>query len=279
MKPTSRAPRLTAAVAACIALGTAGTLAGASTAAADSTPSLTAAAADLTEARKAATAPATLDTLSRFFARDGAVARSAAAPRAEGATVPVHTLSPAFVAGRAGASVAQLEFVATKAVSSDGQKASVWAARVGSAWQVVNIATGDDELRYAQLGAAKLAGGTVFKEPQIDAWYVSKGTKVLPLDEDAIRAVGSKGTTLAAYGNRVRAAYGDKLPGSTYAKKGVAGGYDQSAPEPRAAAGSSQAVDERDAGALTVSSVTAGAGAVLAVSLCGVTALRLRRRG
>ncbi|MEU0986954.1 hypothetical protein [Streptomyces sp. NPDC005953] len=279
MKPTSRAPRLTAAVAACIALGTAGTLTGASTAAADSTPSLTAAATDLTEARKAATAPATLDTLSRFFARDGAVARSAAAPRAEGATVPVHTLSPAFVAGRAGAPVAQLEFVATKAVSSDGQKASVWAARVGSAWQVVNIATGDDELRYAQLGAAKLAGGTVFKEPQIDAWYVSKGTKVLPLDEDAIRAVGSKGTTLAAYGNRVRAAYGDKLPGSTYAKKGVAGGYDQSAPEPRAAAGSSQAVDERDAGALTVSSVTAGAGAVLAVALCGVTALRLRRRG
>ncbi|MFE5856083.1 hypothetical protein ACFQ61_23145 [Streptomyces sp. NPDC056500] len=279
MKPTSRAPRLTAAVAACIALGTAGTLTGASTAAADSTPSLTAAAADLTEARKAATAPATLDTLSRFFARDGAVARSAAAPRAEGATVPVLTLSPAFVAGRAGAPVAQLEFVATKAVSSDGQKASVWAARVGSAWQVVNIATGDDELRYAQLGAAKLAGGTVFKEPQIDAWYVSKGTKVLPLDEDAIRAVGSKGTTLAAYGNRVRAAYGDKLPGSTYAKKGVAGGYDQSAPEPRAAAGSSQAVDERDAGALTVSSVTAGAGAVLAVALCGVTALRLRRRG
>ncbi|MFD9718374.1 hypothetical protein [Streptomyces sp. NPDC059076] len=279
MKPTSRAPRLTAAVAACIALGTAGTLTGASTAAADSTPSLTAAATDLTEARKAATAPATLDTLSRFFARDGAVARSAAAPRAEGATVPVHTLSPAFVAGRAGAPVAQLEFVATKAVSSDGQKASVWAARVGSAWQVVNIATGDDELRYAQLGAAKLAGGTVFKEPQIDAWYVSKGTKVLPLDEDAIRAVGSKGTTLAAYGNRVRAAYGDKLPGSTYAKKGVAGGYDQSAAEPRAAAGSSQAVDERDAGALTVSSVTAGAGAVLAVALCGVTALRLRRRG
>ncbi|MEU5399318.1 hypothetical protein ABZ348_08465 [Streptomyces sp. NPDC005963] len=277
MKRTSRAPRLAASVAACVALGTAGTLTGASTAAADSTPGVTAAAADLTEGRKAATAPDTLDTLSRFFARDGAVARSAAAPRAQGATVPVHTLSPAFVAGKTGAPVAQLEFVATTAVSSDGQKASVWAARTGSGWQVVNIATGDDEFRYAQLGAGKLAGGTVFKEPQIDAWYVSKGTKVLPLDEDAVRAVGSKGTTLAAYGNRVRAAYGDKLPGSTYAKKGVAGGYDQSAQAPEAAR--AQAVDERDGGALTVSSVAAGAGAVLAAALCGVTVLRVRRRG
>ncbi|MCM2390856.1 hypothetical protein NBG84_21565 [Streptomyces sp. CWNU-1] len=257
-------------------------LAGATTAAADSTPSATASAADLAAARKAATAPATVDTLSRFFARDGAVARSAAAPRAEGTTVPVYSLSPAFVAGKAGASVAQLEFLATQAVSSDGQKASVWAARQGSDWQVVNIATGDDEFRYAQLGASKLAGGTVFREPQIDAWYVSKGAKVLPLDEDAVRAVGTKGTTLAAYRDRVRAAYADKLPGSAYAKKGVAGGYDHSAqaaaPAPATAPKTATATSERDSGVLTASSVAVGAGAVLAASLCGVTAVRLRRR-
>lgn len=88
------------------------------------------------------------------------------------------------------------------------------APRAGKAgrWQVVNIATGDDEARYTAAGARKLPGGTVFREPQIDAWYVQKGNRVLPLDRDAVGAVGADGTTLAAYRTRVRAAYADKLP-------------------------------------------------------------------
>ncbi|MGA5101658.1 hypothetical protein ACPCAC_30350 [Streptomyces lavendulocolor] len=172
-------------------------------------------------------APATLDTLSRFFARDGAaVTRDAGRPRVEGRAVPVRVLSPDFVAGRAGAPVARVEFHASRAVSSDGRKASVWTARRGAdGWRVVNIATGDDEIRYAEEGARRLPGGTVFREPQIDAWYVHRGTRVLPLDEDAVRAVGAGGTTLAAYRDRVAAAYGDKLPGSAYARRGAAGGY------------------------------------------------------
>lgn len=142
-------------------------------------------------AAQAATAPDTLATLSRFFARDGKVSRTAAQPRIEGEAIPVNHLSPEFVAGRAGAPVARLEFLASKAVSSDGQQAALWTARTEVGWQVVNIATGDDEFRYAQLGAAKLPGGTVFREPQIDAWYVAGGSRVLPLDEDAVRAVGA----------------------------------------------------------------------------------------
>ncbi|MFI1012197.1 hypothetical protein [Streptomyces sp. NPDC020965] len=260
----------------CLALGFIGT--GTASAAPDPGPT----AADVTAARAAATAPATMDTLSRFFAREGAVARSAAAPRAQGGTVPVLTLTPEFVAGKKGAPIARTEFLATPAVSSDGQKASVWAARQGSQWQVVNIATGDDEFRYTGLGAAKLPGGTVFREPQIDGWYVTKGTKVLPLDEDATRAIGAKGTTLAAYGTRVRAAYADKLPGTAYAKKGVAGGYDQSAEAGGAAVAAtttaSEVPGERDDAAITVASVAAGAGAVLAVALCALTAVRFRRR-
>ncbi|WP_353938301.1 hypothetical protein [Streptomyces ficellus] len=174
----------------------------------------------------AVTAPATLDTLARFFARDGAVTRAAAHPRIEGSTVPVRVLSPDFVAGRAGAPVARVEFHAAEAVSSDGRKASVWTVRQGAkGWQVVNIATGDDETRYAREGARRLPGGTVFREPQIDAWYVHEGGKVLPLDQDATRAVGANGITLAAYQKRVAAAYGDKLPHSAYGKKGAAGGY------------------------------------------------------
>lgn len=110
-------------------------------------------------------------------------------------------------------------------MASDGQQAALWTAKTEAGWQVVNIATGDDEFRYAQLGAAKLPGGTVFREPQIDAWYVAQGARVLPLDEDATRAVGAQGTSLAAYRARVIKAYGDKLPGSAYAKGGKAGGF------------------------------------------------------
>jgi hypothetical protein len=215
---------------------------------------------------KAASAPATLDTLSRFFSRDGALVRSAAAPRIEGASVPVRILSPDFVAGRAGAPVARVEFHASKAVASDGQTASLWTARqADGGWQVVNIATGDDEIRYAAQGARALPGGVVFREPQIDAWYVHKGAKVLPLDEDAVRAVGRNGTTLTAYRDRVVKAYGDKLPGSAYAEKGAAGGY----ADPPAAAPEEPLV--------TAASATAAAGAALALALIGTTAWRRRR--
>ncbi|MER6489392.1 hypothetical protein ABT264_38305 [Streptomyces virginiae] len=176
-------------------------------------------------AGRAANAPDTLATLSRFFAREGKVSLTAAQPRIEGEAVPVNHLSPDFVAGRPGASVARLEFLASQAVSSYGQQAALWTARTENGWQVVNIATGDDEFRYARLGAAKLPGGTVFREPQIDAWYVAGGGRVLPLDEDGVRAVGGGGTTLGAYRARVAEAYGDKLPGSAYAERGAAGGY------------------------------------------------------
>ncbi|MFG2770117.1 hypothetical protein [Streptomyces sp. NPDC048350] len=212
----------------------------------------------------AASAPATLDTLSRFFARDGAVARSAARPRIEGASVPVRVLSPDFVAGKAGAPVARVEFHASKAVASDGQTASLWTARRADGdWQVVNIATGDDEVRYAAEGARALPGGIVFREPQIDAWYVQKGAKVLPLDEDAVRAVGRNGTSLVAYRERVVTAYGAKLPGSVYAKKGAAGGY-----------GAEPAAHEEPF--VTAAGATAGAGAALALGLVGVRAWRRR---
>ncbi|MEV7562726.1 hypothetical protein, partial [Streptomyces sp. NPDC089795] len=180
-------------------------------------------------AAKAATAPDTLATLSRFFAREGKVSLAAARPRIEGEPIPVNHLSPEFVAGRADAPVARLEFLAGKAVSSDGQQAVLWTAPTEAGWAVVNIATGDDEFRYARLGAAKLPGGTVFREPQIDAWYVAGGSRVLPLDEDAVRAVGAGGTTLGAYRARVVKAYGDKLPGSPYAGRGAAGGYAEGA--------------------------------------------------
>ncbi|MFJ3434337.1 hypothetical protein ACIPMU_12365 [Streptomyces cyaneofuscatus] len=258
-------------------------------------PKLTA--ATLEAAHEAASAPATLDTLSRFFAREGAVARTAAAPRIEAKTVPVRTLSAAFVAGKPGAAPSTLDYLAATAVSSDGQKASLWTvpgAGGSGQWQVVNIATGDDEARYTARGARALPGGTVFREPQIDAWYVHDVSRVLPLDEDATAAVGAKGTTLNAYRARVKEAYGDKLPGSGYAKSGKAGGYGPGAaagteaqapaaegPAPAPAPGPALA-DAAGTGtpdtALTTVSTMAGAGALLALAFGGAAAVRHRNR-
>ncbi|MFJ9640497.1 hypothetical protein [Streptomyces sp. NPDC101178] len=249
-------------------------------------PKLTA--ATLEAAHEAASAPATLDTLSRFFAREGAVARTAAAPRIDARTVPVRTLSAAFVAGKPGAEPSTLDYLAATAVSSDGQKASLWTVpgSGGSGeWQVVNIATGDDEARYTAQGARALPGGTVFREPQIDAWYVHDAYRVLPLDEDAAAAVGAKGTSLNAYRARVREAYGDKLPGSGYAESGKAGGYGPGAagadtgqaPAPGPALADAAGTGTPDT-ALTAVSTMAGAGALLALALGGAAAVRHRTR-
>ncbi|MFD9268218.1 hypothetical protein ACFWB1_04985 [Streptomyces goshikiensis] len=226
------------------------------------------------EAARAAAAPGTLATLSRFFAREGKDAAAAARPRVEGEAIPVHYLSPDFVAGKPGAPVARLEFLASKAVASDGQRAALWTAKTGAGWQVVNIATGDDEFRYASLGAEKLPGGVVFREPQIDAWYVAGGGRVLPLDEDAGRAVGG-GVSLAAYHERVVRAYGDKLPGSAYAKSGKAGGYSAEA----GSAGAGGAVP-LSAGPGPAVPLAAGAGVLAGVLVVGAGAVaRARRSG
>jgi hypothetical protein len=217
--------------------------------------------AQLLSARQAATSAQTKNVLSRFFARDGALRPSAAAPHAEGATVPVFVLSADFVRGEDDAPVARLAYTATKAVSSDGQVASVWSARVHGHWKTVNIATGDDETRFAAKGARKAAGGTVFTEPQIDAWYVRHGNRILPLDEDARAAVGKRGVSVGAYYERVHAAYADKLPGTAYARKGMAGGFGPYGDPPQAAAqGPGGPGDAALAGGVAAAAATVGAG-------------------
>ncbi|MFI9049876.1 hypothetical protein [Streptomyces sp. NPDC053427] len=237
-------------------------------------------------AHEAAAAPATLDTLARFFAREPGGARAAAPGRVhiEGGTVPVYLLSPDFVRGKANAPVARLEFLASKAVAADGRTASVWTVRRGDAWKVVNIASGDDETRYAAAGGRT---GTVFQEPQTDAWYVQRGDRIEPLDPDARKAVGAHGSTVAAYRKRVAKAYGDKLPGSAYDKRGEAGGYGPGAAAREDTPAKASAREEpARAGALadagipvTATSTVAGAAALLALGLCGAVALRRRRRG
>ncbi|WP_369257682.1 hypothetical protein [Streptomyces sp. R35] len=230
--------------------------------------------ASVAAAHRAATESATLDTLVRFFAAPGSsVTESTIHARVDDDTVPVYYLSPDFVAGRTGAPVARLAFLATRAVSSDGRKASLWTARQGGGWQVVNIASGDDETRYAALGARLLPGGTVFREPQIDAWYVERHARVLPLDTDARHAIGAHGATLGAYRARVHNAYADKLPGSVYARSGEAGGYGSEPP------GAGRPHDPENPGpAVVVASAAAGVGALVALTLSASRVLRRRRR-
>ncbi|MBO8185149.1 hypothetical protein [Streptomyces spirodelae] len=149
-------------------------------------------------------------------------------------------------------------------------------ARTGEGWQVVNIATGDDETRYAAKGAAEVPGGTVFEEPQIDAWYVQDGKRVLPLDPDARKAVGSKGMTLRAYHARVHDTYGDKPPGSGYDKKGLVGGFGQREEKAReAAAPATHTSAEAHSPADALVPVGASA-AVMAAAATGVWLVRRR---
>ncbi|WP_328387724.1 hypothetical protein OHS81_28185 [Streptomyces sp. NBC_00400] len=247
--------------------------------------------ASVTAARAAATAPATLDSLARFFTaerkrgggRAVAPGTGQAAPHIEGAAVPVHVLSPDFVRGRPGAPVARLEFFAHKAVAGDGRTATVWTARRGAAWKVVTLATGDDETRYAAAGAAWAKGGTVFHEPQTGAWYVQHGDRIEPLDADARRAVGAHGTTVAAYREKTARAYGDSLPGSAYDRRGAAGGYGPVAAAPaedrgpRAPRPVTAGAFAGDSLPVTAATSVAGAAALLALGLSASAALRRRR--
>ncbi|SOB82328.1 hypothetical protein [Streptomyces sp. 1331.2] len=248
-------------------------------------------AAELDQARSAVQDPAVLDKVGHFFARKGvpptqqltigaaeeARAASASAPRLAGDTVPVYVLDAGFVAGTPGAPVAKAEFTASKVVAADGQTASVWTVRQGEAWRVVNIASGGDESDYAAK-AADSGGGTAFREPQVNAWYVLRDGRVLPLDDEARRSVGAGGVSLAAYQQLVHQRYGDKLPGSAYDRAGKGGGYQVDAAQVDAAAQPVAAAEPAAGGGSVLPAVTAAA-ALGATALVGAGAVLRRRTG
>lgn len=259
-------------------------------------------AADLAAARAAVDAPAVLDRVGHFFARHGAPPNqaigltaaqeqrtaAAEAPRLSGATVPVFTIDAAFVRGTAGAPVATADFLASTVVAADGQAASVWTVRQDGAWRVVNIASGGDEAAYAAK-AGSGGGGQAFREPQINAWYVLRGGRVLPLDDEARRSVGAAGVTLAAYQRLVHQRYADKLPGSAYDRSGEGGGF---SPDANAGTGADAGAAVHHAAARPVAAAAPAArsaglpGTALGLGLAGAlgaaavgaAAVRRRRR-
>lgn len=266
---TLRKTLLTLAIACGLAALTAGT-ASAAAAPSPATPS----GADVAAAHSAANAD--LAVVGRFLAAGGhkpqgtphdqEIAAARQAPRLDSATVPVYYLDSAFVsdpsAAGAAVPVASLAFLATDAVGTSGTHASVWAAKVGAAWKVVNIAQGSDETSYA--GRA-LPGGTVFEEPQIGAWYQLVGGQVLPLNDTARQSVGAQGLSLADYHKLVRSRYADKLPGSAYDRSGIAGGFQPRNPALATASrsGSGDTPVVATAGALLVAAGAGGAGLVV----------------
>ncbi|MFE3884263.1 hypothetical protein ACFXPQ_15385 [Streptomyces lydicus] len=135
----------------------------------------------------------------------------------------------------------------------------------------------------AGAGAAPVKGGTVFHEPQTDAWHVRHGDRIAPLDAGARRAVGAHGVTVAAYRERAARAYGGKLPGSVYDRRGAAGGDGPAAAappedrEPRAPRPVTAGAFAGDSLPVTAATSVAGAAALLALGLSASAALRGRR--
>ncbi|MEC3982743.1 hypothetical protein [Amycolatopsis sp. H20-H5] len=182
--------------------------------------------ADLAAARQVAAGPDTAAKLSTFFvqldrrAGVSAQAASAKAPTVAGEPLQVFSLDPKFVAGVPGASPASFAYLAVLTRSASGQQATVWLTREQAGWSATNLTTGTEEVTYP----AQAAGGLVFTEPQINAWYRVRDGLVLPLNDPARAQVGA-GVPLAGYQKLVHEQYGDKLPGSAYVNQGKFGGY------------------------------------------------------
>ncbi|MFE5806592.1 hypothetical protein [Streptomyces sp. NPDC056491] len=155
--------------------------------------------------------------------------------------VPMFEISPEFVTGKTQATpqtALRLSYLASRVTASDGKHAAVLLAPKGNAttpasgaqnvgaegWQLAGIRDGDAEVGFAERGTPQ---ARTFTEPQIHAWYrLTAEGMVEPLNEEATTGLGGKhGITLAAYQKLVTARYGDKMPGSEYDRKGLAGGY------------------------------------------------------
>ncbi|MEU7727758.1 hypothetical protein AB0B78_21340 [Streptomyces sp. NPDC040724] len=198
--------------------------------------------------------------------------------------VPMFEISPEFVTGKTRATpqtALRLSYLASRVTASDGKHAAVLLAPKGNAatpasggqnvgaegWQLAGIRDGDAEVGFAERGTPQ---ARTFTEPQIHAWYrLTAEGMVEPLNEEATTGLGGKhGITLAAYQKLVTARYGDKMPGSEYDRKGLAGGYGglvENQPEQVTAASGKPAPESswQPISATAAAAVAAVAGAVI----------------
>ncbi|MFI9235669.1 hypothetical protein [Streptomyces sp. NPDC053079] len=193
--------------------------------------------------------------------------------------VPLYELAPEFVTGKTkptAGSALRLSYLASRVSAANGHQAAVLLApgKGGGdrTWQLAGIRDGDADISAAERGTDR---AQTFMEPQIHAWYRLTGSgSVEPLNKEARVALQDKPrVTLAAYQQLVTKRYGDKLPGSAYDRKGLAGGYNQAESQTR----SQPQAEERAATATALPWLPAASGAA-ALAASGATVLHLRRR-
>ncbi|MCF3104827.1 hypothetical protein IPZ58_25000 [Streptomyces roseoverticillatus] len=191
--------------------------------------------------------------------------------------VPLYELSPEFVTGKTRAtagSALKLSYLASRVSAANGRQAAVLLApgqgggQDGRGWQLAGIRDGDADISAAERGTEQ---AQTFMEPQIHGWYRLTGGSVEPLNKEARTALqGKPRVSLAAYQQLVAKRYGDKLPGSAYDRKGLAGGY-------------ALAEDQAEDQATTTSSASSrswlpAASGAAALAVSGAAVLQLRRR-
>ncbi|MFF5125577.1 hypothetical protein ACFY41_01360 [Streptomyces syringium] len=192
--------------------------------------------------------------------------------------VPLYELAPEFVTGKTeptAGSALRLSYLASRVSAANGRQAAVLLApgkpggsgKGAQDWQLAGIRDGDTDISAAERGTDQ---ARTFMEPQIHGWYRLTGNgSVEPLNKEARTALqGKPRVTLAAYQRLVAKRYGDKQPGSSYDRKGLAGGY--------ALAGDQPATEPSRASAPWLPA--ASGAAVLAAGGAGVLHLRRRRR-
>lgn len=204
--------------------------------------------------------------LLRTAVRSAATRRHVATPQ-QAATIgthgtPVYALSASFVRGQSD-TAGQLWYVATSASTGAGPMTLFTAPDKAGKWQPVNVASGDTEARMA----AAAHGGSLLLEPQVNAWYAVSADRVDPLNDAAEDVVGKSPVSVATYQEIVHSRYADKQSGSTYAKRGTAGGFSASATGPGRAAQSG----------MTISTAGFAAAGVVVLGVAGVGLKRRRR--
>ncbi|MER0483758.1 hypothetical protein ABR737_36415 [Streptomyces sp. Edi2] len=192
--------------------------------------------------------------------------------------VAMYEISPEFVAGKAKpapAGAVRLSYMASEVNGANGHRATVLltdrmppsagsrtSSSAGKKWHLAGIQDGNADIGHAKQATS---GSTVFSEPQIHAWYRLTNGTVKPLNQEAVSSFGGQRTmSLTAYQKLVHRRYADKLPGSAYDRKGLAGGYKLAAPTHNAPSSSP---------------ILIGGSGALAVALAGVAiGFRVRRK-
>ncbi|WP_052230262.1 hypothetical protein [Streptomyces sp. CT34] len=146
--------------------------------------------------------------------------------------VALYELTPEFVTGKTKpttGNVTRLSYLASRVNDANGHKATVLLSSTAKgggnsgSWHLMGVRDGDSDLTY---GKQTTDRSKVFTEPQIHAWYRLKNGIVEPLNREATSGLqGKRAMTLAAYQKLVHSRYVDKMPGSAYDRKGLAGGY------------------------------------------------------